>query len=207
MRKQVYFVTGIGTEVGKTVVSAILTKALNAEYWKPVQAGDLDNSDSLKVQRWTGQKTHPEAFRLTSPMSPHAAARIDQVSISLEDFTIPTTRGPLIIEGAGGLYVPLNEQDCMIDLIQKLNIPVVLVSRNYLGSINHTLLSIEALKSRKIEIAGLIFSGEENKETQRIIEQIGDVKVLGRILELSQINAETIGAEASRFKAQVQKLI
>ena len=199
MNQQTYFVSGIGTEVGKTVISAILCKALKADYWKPVQAGDLDNTDSHKVEDWSGSKIHPERFKLNHPMSPHAAAERDNVEINLEDFKIPSVEGPLIIEGAGGLYVPLNQKDCMIDLIKKMNVPMILVSRNYLGSINHTLLSIEAVKAKGIEIAGIIFNGKENTETQEVIAAMSGVKVFGRVDELAVINKESIEKEARKL--------
>ena len=153
MRK--IFVTGIGTDVGKTVVSAILTEALEADYWKPVQAGDLDQSDSIKVKDLiSNEKTiiHPEGIKLNSPMSPHAAADIDNVEIDLKEFNLPKTHNNLIIEGAGGLMVPLNDNDLIVDLIEQLEAEVVLVSQNYLGSINHTILSIEVLKNRGIKL-------------------------------------------------------
>ena len=155
------FVTGIGTDVGKTVVSAILTEALAADYWKPVQAGDLEFSDSIKVENLitnTKTKIHAEGIKLNSPMSPHAAAAIDEVEIKLSDFKLPETDNNLIIEGAGGLMVPLNDKDLIIDLIQELDIEVVLVSQNYLGSINHTLLSLESLKVKKLKVYLLAFS-------------------------------------------------
>ena len=142
------FVTGIGTEVGKTVISAILTEALEADYWKPVQAGDLDYSDTHKVKDLVSNSKsvfHCETHALNHPMSPHAAAERDGVEISLNDFQIPKTDNHLVIEGAGGLMVPLNRKDCIIDLIENFGVEAVLVSRNYLGSINHTLLSVEAL--------------------------------------------------------------
>ena len=146
------FVTGIGTEVGKTVIAAILTEALEADYWKPVQAGDLDYSDTHKVRDLVSHDKsvfHPETHALHHPMSPHAAAERDGVEISLDDFQLPQTENNLIVEGAGGLMVPLNSKDCIIDLIEKLDIEVVLVSRNYLGSINHTLLSVEGIAKQE----------------------------------------------------------
>ena len=146
------FVTGIGTEVGKTVIAAILTEALEADYWKPVQAGDLDYSDTHKVRDLVSNDKsvfHPETHALHHPMSPHAAAERDGVEISLDDFQLPQTENNLIVEGAGGLMVPLNSKDCIIDLIEKLDIEVVLVSRTYLGSINHTLLSVEGIAKQE----------------------------------------------------------
>ncbi|MEM8848047.1 MAG: dethiobiotin synthase, partial [Bacteroidota bacterium] len=138
----IVFVTGISTEVGKTVASAIVVEALEADYWKPVQAGDLDNSDSHKIERLisnTKTKIHPNSYALNTPMSPHAAAEIDGIRVDLEKIVPPQTENHLVIEGAGGLLVPLNEKDTINDLILT-NYKVIVVSRHYLGSINHTLL-------------------------------------------------------------------
>ncbi len=177
---KLFFVTGIGTDVGKTVVSSIFTEALSATYWKPVQAGDLHFSDSMKVASYCSREINvlPERFALNTPASPHYAAKVDQVSIELTDFTLPKVSGNLIVEGAGGLHVPLNYKgDLYIDLIQKFSLPVVLVSRNYLGSINHSLLSIEALKNRNIPVEFLVFSGERNEASEEIIQnQLPNVK-------------------------------
>ena len=200
MRK--IFVTGIGTDVGKTVVSAILTEALEADYWKPVQAGDLDNSDSIKVERFiSNNKTiiHPEGMKLNSPMSPHAAAAIDNVEIKLPDFKLPITDNDLVVEGAGGLMVPLNDEDLIIDLIQQLDIEVVLVSQNYLGSINHTILSIDALKNRGIKVLGIIFNGEENIETEKYVLNYSGLKCLGRVQQHPSINKEIVLSYKSQF--------
>lgn len=189
------FVTGIGTEVGKTVIAAILTEKLKADYWKPVQAGDLDDSDTMKVRALVSNSVsvfHEEGFRLNHPMSPHAAAERDGVEIGLEDFEMPQTENHLVIEGAGGLMVPLNDQDCVIDLIEWSGAEVVLVSRNYLGSINHTLLSIEALKSRGIPVRGVIFNDEENAETERVILKMTGLKCLGRVELLKELTQEAI---------------
>jgi len=193
MRK--IFVTGIGTDVGKTVVSAILTEALEADYWKPVQAGDLEFSDSIKVEHLisnTKTKIHQEGIKLNSPMSPHAAAEIDGVEIKLSDFKLPETNNNLIVEGAGGLMVPLNDKELIIDLIKYLGIDVVLVSQNYLGSINHTILSIDALKSRGINVLGIIFNGDSNIETEKYILNYSDLPCLGRIEQHKEINKETV---------------
>ena len=193
MRK--IFVTGIGTDVGKTVVSAILTEALEADYWKPVQAGDLDSSDSLKVSNLiSNEKTviHPEGIQLSQPMSPHAAAEIDNLEIKLSDFKIPATNNNLIIEGAGGLMVPLNDKDLIVDLITELDAEVLLVSQNYLGSINHTILSIEVLKSKGLNVIGIIFNGNENVETEKYILNYSGLKCLGRIKQHQTINKEVV---------------
>jgi dethiobiotin synthetase len=168
------FITGIGTDVGKTIVSAVLVEKLRADYWKPVQSGDLDNSDTMKVQRLVANTVsvfHPEGYRLTQPFSPHKSAQLDGVEILMDNIIAPATNNQLIIEGAGGLMVPLNTRgDMMIDLIKQLDAQVVLVSRNYLGSINHTLLSIDALEKRGISIKMLVFNGETDSYTEDIIQ-------------------------------------
>lgn len=208
--KRGIFVTGIGTDVGKTVVSAVLAEALEADYWKPIQAGDLDHSDSGKVQHWisnTSTRIHPEAYRLRQPLSPHAAAAIDEVQIQLSGIRHPASGSFLVVEGAGGLMVPLNDKDCIIDLIQHLQLPVVLVSKHYLGSINHTLLSIEALQHRKIPIAGLIFNGDSNPATEQIIEQKMGQKALFTLPIMENINKESILQLATSIQLNVQTLL
>lgn len=180
-----FFITGIGTGVGKTIVAAILTQALEADYWKPVQAGDLENSDTHTVKSLvSNSKTvfHPNSFALKHPMSPHAAARKDGVDITTGKIKRPEVNNHLVIEGAGGLLVPLNEKETIIDIIDPED-KVILVSRNYLGSINHTLLSIEALQKRGLQVFGIVFNGEENKETEEVILKISGVNLLGRINE------------------------
>ena len=177
------FITGIGTDVGKTVASAIVTEALEADYWKPIQAGDLNNSDSHKVKAQISNAKsvfHTNAYALNTPASPHYAAAVDNITIDLKQIKEPKTTNHLVIEGAGGVLAPLNETDCVIDLIQK-EYKVILVSRHYLGSINHTLLTFEALKSRGIAIAGIIFSGDENQATESIILTKTRAKMIGRI--------------------------
>lgn len=203
-----YFVTGIGTDVGKTICSAILVEALEADYWKPVQAGSLDSTDMDKVKSLISNSKsvfHAEHYRLTQPMSPHAASKFDQISISLSDFKLPQTKNTLVIEGAGGLMVPLNDKgDLIVDLIEHLDAEVILISQNYLGSINHTLLSIEALKSRKLKIAGIIFNGPSNSETEEIILSISGLKCLGKIPQSEHIKPKFISEQAvilnSKFK-------
>ena len=190
-----FFITGIGTEIGKTLVSAIVTEYLQADYWKPVQSGDLHWTDTMKVQSLTSNSKsvfHPERHRLNAPLSPHASAALDGVQIKLSDFTLPQTSNHLVVEGAGGLMVPLNDQDVMLDLIQQLQIPVILVSRNYLGSINHTLLSFEALKQRNIPIAGIVFNGEPNRASESFIENYTQLPVLFRVGNLDDITPESI---------------
>lgn len=200
-----YFITGIGTEVGKTIAAAIVTEALEADYWKPIQAGDLDSSDTHKVQKLISNKNtkfHGNAYALNTPMSPHAAAEIDGVNIQVNEIQSPNGDKNLVIEGAGGLLVPLNEQETIIDLVAKDDI-VVLVSRHYLGSINHTLLSIEALKNRGVEKIGLIFSGNEHPSTEGIITRMGRVKVIGRIDEEPYFDERVIKEYAEKFRKKL----
>lgn len=209
-RRQGVFVTGISTEVGKTVSAALLVRALRADYWKPVQSGDLHFTDTMKVEAWAGKaagRIHAERYRLNLPMSPHASAADDGVSIRLEDFELPQTDNFLVVEGAGGLQVPLNDRDCIIDLIQQLALPVVLVSRHYLGSINHTLLSIEALRQRKIPIAGLIFNGAPHPSTESIIEQMSGLRPLFRLDEMRQLDEASFEREAARLAASCRVLL
>ena len=199
---QQYIVTGIGTDVGKTVISAILSEALKATYWKPIQAGDLDNSDSIKVNNWTTDKVTvlEEKFRLNSPMSPHAAAAIDGVEIQITDIQKPELEGNLILEGAGGIMVPINEKgDTYLDVFEQLNLPIIIVSRNYLGSINHSLMTIEMIQNRGIEIKGVIFSGPSNEATENIILSKTKTKCLARIPEANEVNKAFIQAQTEKI--------
>jgi len=202
------FITGIGTDVGKTIASAIVTQAIEADYWKPVQAGDLDNSDSHKIQRYiANDKTviHPNSYKLNTPASPHLAANIDGITIDLKKITEPKTKNHLVIEGAGGLLVPLNNSDCIVDLIQK-DYKVIVVSRHYLGSINHTLLTFETLKSRKIEVAGILFSGDENQSTEEIILSKTSAKLIGRIDNEPYFDQNVISYYADKFRENLLNL-
>ncbi len=201
------FVTGISTEVGKTVASAIVTEALQADYWKPVQAGDLDNGDAHKVEKLISNKKtviHPNSYALTHPMSPHAAAELDEVSVELTKIVPPETSNHLVIEGAGGLLVPLNNTDTILDLIQP-NYKVIVVSRHYLGSINHTLLTLRALELKGIK-PFLIFSGDENKGTETIIEKMGNATVLGRIDEEPYFDKNVVLEYAATFQEVLEEL-
>lgn len=190
-----YFVTGIGTEIGKTVVSAALVEKLQADYWKPVQSGELDNSDSNKIRNLiSNAKTRifPEGYKLTQPFSPHKSAAIDGIAIEAENFTLPETSNSLIIEGAGGLMVPLNDHFLMIDLIKQLGVEVILVSKNYLGSINHTLLSIYTLGQYGIPVRGVIFNGPKDIYTKDFILQYTGIELLGHLPEYETIDRKTI---------------
>lgn len=202
------FITGIGTDVGKTVASAIITEALEADYWKPIQAGDLSLSDTHKVKSQISNpksQFYPNSYALNTPASPHLAAEIDGITIDLEKIIEPITNNHLVVEGAGGLFVPLNNQDCVIDLI-KPDYKVIVVSRHYLGSINHTLLTIEALKSRKIAIAGIVFNGKENQSTESIILNKTGVKYIGRIDQEPYFDQNVIREYADLFRDELLKL-
>ncbi|MCB9189965.1 MAG: dethiobiotin synthase [Flavobacteriales bacterium] len=196
------FVTGIDTNVGKTVVAGILASALKYDYWKPIQSGDLQNSDSIKVRRWLdrGQKIHKESIRLKNPLSPHESARLDKKEITLDQFELPK-KEKLIIEGAGGLMVPLNDKgDCIIDLIKQLDAKTVLVSKNYLGSINHTLMSCHVLASNGIQNMGIIINGEPNPASEEIITAISGVPILGHVHWTPKISKQFIQEESKKFK-------
>lgn len=200
------FITGISTDVGKTIASAIITEALEADYWKPIQAGDLDQSDSHKIQkllRNTKSKIHPNSYALHTPASPHLAAEIDGITIDIKKIQEPITQNHLVVEGAGGVFVPINNKQTIIDLIQP-DYKVIVVSRHYLGSINHTLLTIEALQNRKIGIGGIIFSGNENPSTEAIILSKTGIKSIGRINEEPYFDQNVILEYADLFRENLK---
>ncbi len=194
MRK--LFITGIGTDVGKTVASAIITEALEADYWKPVQSGDLDNSDTKKVSALiTNGRTRiwPEAYQLSLPVSPHASAAASGITIRLDDIKVPPVINDiLVIEGAGGVIVPLNDSQTIADLIVDLECEVIIVSRNYLGSINHTMLTIEAAQRHRLQIIGIIFNGEPTPDSESWIARNSGVNVLFSIPWTSDVNSEWV---------------
>ena len=201
------FITGISTDVGKTIAAAIVTESLNADYWKPVQAGDLTNTDSHKVAGLiSNEKTriHKSSYELKTPMSPHAAAEIDKLTIDISQIIEPQTTNHLVIEGAGGLLVPLNEKDTILDII-KANYLVIVVSRHYLGSINHSLLTIDSLKQKGFNVA-VIFSGNEHPSTEDIIIRKTGVKVIGRIEEETNFDKSLIKQYAAKFYPMLQTL-
>jgi dethiobiotin synthetase len=202
------FITGISTDVGKTIASAIITEALEADYWKPVQAGDLDASDSHKIKRYiSNAKTQifENSYALNTPASPHLAAQLDGITIDIKKIKEPKTKKHLVIEGAGGVFVPLNDTDCVIDLIQP-DYKVIVVSRHYLGSINHTLLTIEALKNRNINVAGIIFNGNENKASEAIILNKTGIKCIGRIDQEPYFDQNVIREYADLFRENLLQL-
>ncbi|HXI00843.1 MAG TPA: dethiobiotin synthase [Sphingobacteriaceae bacterium] len=202
-----YFITGIGTGVGKTVVSAIITEALQADYWKPVQAGDLDYSDTQIVKNLVsnnGSTFHPEAFKLKNTMSPHAAAALEGIEIIPEEIIIPGTENDLVIEGAGGVMVPLNSRQTMLDLMLLTDAEIVLVSLNYLGSINHTLLSWQILEVHNLRIKGIIFNGEENREGENFILRHTGLPMLLRINQEQVLTRELIRQYAALIKENLK---
>jgi dethiobiotin synthetase len=188
-----YFVTAIDTDSGKTIASAILCKALKADYWKPIQAGLPGDSDTIKnLLTNTASVVHPEKYVFKTPASPHAAAEIENISILLKDFLLPKTTKDLIIEGAGGCLVPLNDKDFVIDLATKFNAQVILVADLYLGSINHTLLTFEALQRRNLKVKGIIFNGHANLQSERIILHHTQLPCLLKITREDDITTDTI---------------
>lgn len=188
-----YFVTAIGTDSGKTLVSAILTEALKADYWKPIQSGQPRDTDTVKdLVSNTITRFHPETHLFKIPASPHAAAKYEHLTVQLDDFVLPETTNEIIIEGAGGVLVPINDNDFVIDVARELGCPIILVANLYLGSINHTLLTVDYLKRNKIPVKGIIFNGESNLESETIIEKHSGYKVLLRLPKLSMINKEII---------------
>ncbi len=201
------FITGIGTEVGKTITSAVVVEALQADYFKPIQAGDLDFSDTDKVRRLISNPKsyfHNNSYALHTPMSPHAAAEIDGITIDTDKIILPQTDNNLVIEGAGGLLVPLNDNETILDLITP-DYKVIVVSRHYLGSINHTLMTINILKNKGYNPA-IIFNGEEHKTTEDIIKKMTGVKVIGRINNEPYFDAMVINEYAELFKETLESL-
>ena len=190
-----YFITGIGTGVGKTIVSAIFVEAFKADYWKPIQAGNLKCTDSDIVKGLIGNdisKFHPEAYKFKTPVSPHFAGELENINIIPDKIILPQTKNHLIIEGAGGLMVPLCKNFLMIDLIKKLNAEVIIVSQNYLGSINHTILSVEALRSRSIPLKGVVFSGERNESSENYILEYTGIPCILRVGQEQGLNKLSI---------------
>nr|WP_294935045.1 dethiobiotin synthase [uncultured Flavobacterium sp.] len=202
------FITGIGTDVGKTIAAAIVVQALEADYWKPIQAGDLESSDTLKVKaRIDNKKSHffPNSYALNTPASPHLAAELDGITIDITKIQEPKTKNHLVIEGAGGVFVPLNATECVIDIIQP-DYKVIVVSRHYLGSINHTLLTVEALRNRKLVIAGIIFNGDENKASEEIILSKTGLTMIGRIDNEPYFDKNVIAYYADIFRSNLLNL-
>ena len=201
-----YFITGISTEVGKTISSAIVVESLQADYWKPIQSGDLDNSDTMKVKSFISNSIStffPSSYEFDYPASPHLSAQMEGRHIELAHIKRPHSSNTLVIEGAGGLFVPLNERNTILDLMLPTD-KIVLVSRHYLGSINHTMLSVEALQRRGLNIFGIIFSGEENTATESWIASYTQIPIIGRIEEELFFDKNTIKKYADLFKKNLK---
>ena len=199
-----YFITGISTEVGKTMSSAIVVESLQADYWKPIQSGDLDNSDTMKVKSLISNSIStffPSSYEFDYPASPHSA-QMEGRHIELAHIKRPHSSNTLVIEGAGGLFVPLNERNTILDLMLPTD-KIVLISRHYLGSINHTMLSVEALQRRGLNIFGIIFSGEENTATESWIASYTQIPIIGRIEEEPFFDKNTIKKYADLFKKKL----
>lgn len=198
-------VAGTDTDIGKTIFASALVGALDGFYWKPVQAGLAGETDSETVLRLSGlsaDRIVPEAYRLKTPASPHLAAAIDGVAIDPTALVMPDTKGPLVVEAAGGLLVPLTRAVTNVDVIRRWQVPVVLCARTTLGTINHSLLSIEALRARGIPLLGIAFIGDENAESERIIVEMGRTRRLGRLPYLAPLTADALRtAFASHFNA------
>jgi dethiobiotin synthetase len=200
----VFVVTGTDTGIGKTVFSAALAGALGGYYWKPIQAGIDPEGDSETVVRLSAlpaDRVLPEAYRLSTPASPHLAARTDGIEIGIDRLALPRVDGPLVVEGAGGVLVPISETLLMADLFAHWGKPVILCARTGLGTINHSLLSIEALRGRGVPIAGIAFVGDPHAENERIIPALGKVMNLGRLPHIPQLDpADLAAAFASGIK-------
>jgi dethiobiotin synthetase len=192
-----YFVTGTDTNVGKTVLSALLVAALDTYYWKPVQTGVTEGTDRESVRKWAGiseDRLLEEKYRFDPPVSPHLAARAAGIEIHLDNIELPAAPSGTrwIVEGAGGVMVPLNERDSMRDLMKRIGFPIVIAARTALGTINHTLLTLAALRELRLPICGVVLIGEENLENRRAIEHYGKVSVVGHIPVLEKINRATL---------------
>jgi dethiobiotin synthase len=185
------FVTGTDTGVGKTLLSALLVAALRRKYWKPIQTGARDGTDRQTVMNWAGvpaERTHGELFIFEQPVSPNLAAEQDHTHIRLEMIRRPSDPEPIVIEGAGGVFVPINGHEFMLDLMRDLNVPVIVATRTVLGTINHTLLTVFAIRDAGIELRGVVMVGQENVDNRRAIERYGGVRVIGSIPWLDAIN-------------------
>ncbi|QNL48548.1 dethiobiotin synthase [Olivibacter sp. SDN3] len=198
------FITGIGTNVGKSVVAAVLTERLMADYWKPIQSGDLDDSDSDLIRRLltNAQSTvHLERFRLALSASPHKSAALEGIQITLDDFSLPESDRPLVVEGAGGIMVPLSDTLLMVHLIEKFSAEVILVVRNYLGCINHSLLSYAYLRMKEIEVKAIVFNGTMDPDSEKIISTyIGRETDIWRLPEMETLTKNTIKQATSCLK-------
>lgn len=202
-------VAGIGTHVGKTVVSAILMTLLKADYWKPIQSGDEGHSDTNRIKQWMGEKyiIHRPAYQLKAPLSPHHAARLENISINLDSVAVPQATRSLIIEGIGGILVPLTHTTHTLELFHSWNCKWVIVSKHYLGSINHTLLTYEALKQRHVSILGILFNGTPNPDSESVILNYTQLPCLGRLYPEKKLNLSVIQRYALEWTPHFSPLI
>ena len=202
------FVTSIDTNVGKTVCSSILCSGLGYDYWKPVQCGDLDFSDSMKVKSYSpSTNIHPESFQLKAPMSPHEAAKLENMDILLNDFKLPKSE-EIIIEGAGGVMVPLNYKGKMIvELASMFEAKVIIIFKNYLGSINHTILTIDKVKSVGLDVLGLLVVGDEVISSERIIEDATQTNIIARIPMADHVNPSWVKEQGFKVKNELDKFL
>jgi dethiobiotin synthetase len=194
LKAKKFFITGIGTNVGKTIVSAILTEYFKADYFKPIQSGNTD-SDATQIEKLISNdvsKIHDSIYSFEQTVSPHYASLLNNTVIDISKIQLPNTNNHLIVEGAGGLMVPLNENTLIIDLIKYLQLPVIVVSQNYLGAINHTLMTIELLKMRNIEIAGIVYNGNGFEENAKYINYYCAINQIAHIPQLNIIDKNTI---------------
>lgn len=203
-------IAGIGTGVGKTIVAAILTTSLQGEYWKPIQCGGEGDSDIATMTKLIDASRYPihnPAYSLRAPVSPHHAARLENTLICLKRIIPPKTKRPLIIESVGGIFVPLTSKALSFDLFKSWNFPWIVVSNHYLGSINHTLLTIDALKRNNVSIAGLVFNGHPNHDSESAILEFSQVPVLGRLLPESNMNPKIIQRYAKRWHSRLSQIL
>ncbi|MBX2909951.1 MAG: dethiobiotin synthase [Chitinophagales bacterium] len=200
------FVTGIDTNIGKTVISAILCEALKADYWKPVQSGSVEGTDSDFVRRHCFENIviHPSAYCFKEPVSPHLAAKKENTRIEPDKIKIPQTKNTLVIEGAGGIMVPLNDESVILDLIVDWETPAIVVSKNYLGSINHTILTCEMLNAAGVEISGIIFNGEPTPSSEEYILNYTNLPMLGRIEQTEKVERKFIQTQAEKLRKQLE---
>jgi dethiobiotin synthetase len=203
---QTIAIVGNHTDAGKTLASAIVCEALEADYWKPIQSGTNISADTITVKQLLSNEfsvCHPETYSLTEPVSPHLAAQKDGITIELDKIVLPITQRPLVMETAGGLLSPLNDTLTMLDLVKQFECKVVLVSRHYLGSINHTLLTAAVLKQHNIPVVGILFNGENNPSSESFILAQTGLPKIGRIPELSEVTAASIQKIAAQLKPQL----
>ena len=201
------FVTAIDTNVGKTVVSSLLVKALQADYWKPFQCGTDEETDSQFIKRMTAQEgitVHKESYCLKTPQSPHYAAEQEELRIDLDQVKVPDSKNSLIVEGAGGILVPLNDKDYVIDLAVREKMLTILVTQHFLGSLNHTFLSVEALRRRGLRILGLVFNGEENLGYEKFVSEQVDLPVLFKTPSFPNLTKDSLSSFAPEVKKKME---